>query len=164
MSQYKANKILNDRIRANDISALKSGLINIIRFDQMFRTSKFNEQLKYIEDQGIKIRVPYEEEVDEYRLEKEDWTQDYFFHLMEWLRLNFAPSQRIPHMREVGRFVFKDTLKASHTPSFQEAPEDGGSQKKQKPGKQVELRNLLLPVLIILVVIMALIWVVKKGK
>ena len=151
MNKFVPGGIFVKSVEDGDISAVKTGLVNYIHFDPMFKTSDFKNALEYVKSKNINIEVPYVKEIDEYVLENQkDWNRQYFFLLTEWLRLNFAVEKRVPHIREVGRVVFKDHLKSNQesniiekkivtTPiikerkntDFQKAPIDRGSKKKK---------------------------------
>lgn len=114
MNNFVPSGIFEKSVEDGDISAIKTGLVNYIHFDPMFKTADFKNALDYVKNKNINIEVPYEKEIDEYVFEdKKDWNRQYFFLLTEWLRLNFAVEKRVPHIREVGRVVFKEQLKSN---------------------------------------------------
>lgn len=154
MKEYTPTETLEEEIRTNNIKAIKSGLTNVICFDPTFRTNKFELQLKYIEDKGINIRDPYKER-DEYRLKKEDWTKEYFFLLVEWLRQNFAIDERIEHVKEVGRFIFKED-KQSGPPS--------GIPKKKPVNELAEKKLKICLLTMVIAIVLVIIGVKYLGK
>lgn len=57
------------------------------------------------------VRLSYEERLDD----RSKWDKPYFTKLTFWFQENFA-LRRIPHIKEVGRAVYKDLLKPQENP------------------------------------------------
>lgn len=107
MSNFKPDDILQDAILKRNISAIKTCLINFIKFDPIFESNTFEEALKYVNDKNININVSYNKQSDEYKREdRSKWDREYFYLLTEWFRRNFAVKERLPHIKEVGAVVF----------------------------------------------------------
>ena len=155
MPEFIPDEILEKSVREKNIGAIRTCLVNFIHFDPMFKTPDFKNALEYVESKNISIKVSYEKEIDEYKLQDpKDWNTQYFFLLTEWLRRNFAVKDRIPHIREVGRVAFKDrfqlaeesnkieqtqkvtqnnkNLKKEQNSDFKKAPSDRRSHHKKK--------------------------------
>lgn len=116
-------------IESKNLQSLRNMVTVWVKLDPYFSTGEYASMMKRIEDHGIDITVPYEEQPVEKRYRergfptnRELWTEDYFFHLVEWLRKNFAPEARLPHIKEVGRAVRKPLE------NFQQAPQAPESQ------------------------------------
>lgn len=109
-------------IKENDTPTLHTCLCMEIKLDPQFKTGRYEEILAYIKKQGVTVEVPYEKQSAEFKLPSNEWTELYFYRLTEWLRENFAPTERIPHIKEVGRAMFPE--KKQSEPDFQKASQE----------------------------------------
>lgn len=122
-------------IDKKDIFSLCSYLCTEINLDPKFESNRFDEMLTYIKVRGIEIELPYEKQLDEFKLSRDQWTDLYFYRLTEWLRENFAPKERLPHIKEVGQAVFPEQRKAAK-PDFQAAPQETKAPPRHAPAQK----------------------------
>lgn len=95
-------------INEKDMSRLKINTVSAIRNDPTFSRSETKQVLEILDE---KIPEIFEDEIDlgyEERLEKTEWTKDYFTKLTYWFQKNFAKS-RIDHIKEVGQVVHNES-------------------------------------------------------
>lgn len=93
-------------VQERNLEDIRIYLVSAIDADPWFQSGEFEGKMAFLAQQGIDPTVPYVEDTVEFRKERGEWDKQYFFRLTEWLRLNFAPDQRLAHIREVGKAVF----------------------------------------------------------
>lgn len=105
---FTPNERLENSVNEKNTVLIKAALTLIIKNDDpTFKTDDFNEAVKYVESKGITIQEPYKLMAEEYEIaDNAGWTQKYFYYKTNMLEENFAPAERIPHIKDVGKYVF----------------------------------------------------------
>lgn len=106
MTKKFEGTVFGKAVQEQNLEDIRTYLISAIDADPWFQSGEFEEKMAFLAQQGVDPTVPYVEDAVEFRKERGEWDKQYFFHLTEWLRLNFAPDQRLAHIREVGKAVF----------------------------------------------------------
>lgn len=99
---------LKSSVENSNVVRIKTNIVEEIKKDPLFKTNNFYDAVKYAEENGISLKELYKlMDVEEKDIaEKEHWDKTYFYKKVNWLNQNFAVDERIPHIKEVGRFVF----------------------------------------------------------
>ena len=115
---FTPNEVLENSVNNKDTVSIKSALTSIIKYeDPTFNTEDFNKAVKYVESKGITIQEPYKLMAEEYEIaENASWTKKYFFYKTNMLEKNFAPAERIPHIKAVGKYVFGNVENPGRAP------------------------------------------------
>lgn len=102
-------------IENGEKGVLRALLVGIIGSDPTFATSEYVEARKFIKEKSISaigmemnLEETYLLQEAEYEKPKEQWDEAYFGMLLVWLRDNFATAERLPKIKEVGAWVYKD--------------------------------------------------------
>lgn len=105
-----ANDIMTDAFKRSvdkkDIAGIRTCITEHIYRDPTFATGRYEAEMDYTRENGVDIAESYQKRSDEFELPKEKWDDSYFYHMVEWFRLNFAPDERIPTLKQVGQKVF----------------------------------------------------------
>ena len=110
MSRPMINASVKEAVQQGNLSRMKIYLVNIIKFDPCFRTTEFWDSVKYVKNQGINIDEKYQKCIDEFELPPEQWNENYFMRLVEWLRSNFSPETRIAYIEKVGKAIYEPII------------------------------------------------------
>lgn len=104
---YEPEALLKNAIRDNDLSTITTCLVNTLQYDLIRGENDFKIVWKSIPNRMRKDIKKQKCKLDgEVRIKnKEDWTEDYFFLNIEWLRRNFN-MKRIRHIKKVGKYLF----------------------------------------------------------
>lgn len=89
---------LRKAVENKDIATARSSFYTIILSDPMFHTSKFDEALKYVKDQGFDNFMDVHD--GEELKPEEEWTEEYFDILASKLQDNFS-EERISQIKKV---------------------------------------------------------------
>lgn len=106
MTRKYDGTVFGQAVQERNLEDIRIYLVSAIDADPWFQSGEFDEKMVFLARQDVDPTVPYAEGAEEFRKEREEWDKPYFFRLTEWLRLNFAPNQRLAHIKEVGRAVF----------------------------------------------------------
>ena len=114
-------------VSEKDIPRIRSHITNAIKADPTFNTTKVSQYVEYALSKGVMLFEPYAKTPCETVVPENEaeWDQRLFYDKIEDLRLNFAFNERIEQIRKIGQKVYRDD-------SFSEAPEDHGSEPKNK--------------------------------
>lgn len=112
---FYPNETFDTAILKNDKGVLKALLVGIIGSDPTFATDEYSEALQYISNKSsvigrhINLEEEYAQQEDEYKIENEqDWTEEYYQMNLVWLRDNFSTKTRLPLIRTVGKYVYRN--------------------------------------------------------
>lgn len=159
-------------VQEKDVPGLRSHLATAIRFEPAsFGTEngEYRQMRKYLEAAGIEFKQSYEPQADEEERPRGSWDMSYFFHLVEWYRLNCA-DKRLEHLKEVGKAVSPapkkspvskmapQTHQGVQDTSFHPALGERRGQGKQKNRPNLILLWLAVAVLVILLVASVFLW------
>lgn len=102
-------------IEEKDFLSLKVDTRSAMQTDPTFSGHEADDVLAVLKERvpeifEEEITLPYEE-----RLDRSKWDKPYFTKLTFWFQENFALT-RIPHIKEVGKEVYKDLLKPQEKP------------------------------------------------
>lgn len=105
---FEPNDTIDERIRCNDVDALRGILVGIINRDPTFATKRYEEALNYIIDRGLiniyddrgNIKLP-----GEYEVETNGWNKEYYRKLLAWLSQNYT-KERVKYIKQVGAKVY----------------------------------------------------------
>ena len=110
---FNPDETYDKAIYNRDVGALKTLLVGIIGSDPTFVTSEFEEAQEYIRNKSMAVNgeeiilgEDYQVQEDEY--EKIEWDERFFQMNLVWLRDNFALSERLPEIKKIGKYVYKD--------------------------------------------------------
>lgn len=113
MTKKFEGTVFGKAVQERNLEDIRTYLVSAIDADPRFQSGEFEEKMAFLTQNGVDPTVPYVEDAMEFRKECGEWDKPYFFRLTEWLRLNFAPEQRLAHIKEVGRAVFPAPAQAS---------------------------------------------------
>lgn len=105
----------SNAIKNKDIGVLRALLTGIIGSDPTFATTEFDEAKRYIDDQsmaiyGEKLEITEAYKIQEDEVEEAEWDEKYFQMNLVWLRDNFNLDKRLPKIKKIGQFVYKDKV------------------------------------------------------
>lgn len=107
---YEPSEYIKQAISENNSHHLKHALVNLIAEDPCFTSNEFENSLDYIQAHHstdmIEKYVRQDSEVETLTEDPSKWNKDYWGLLLAFLRSNFSPSYRVPHIKEVGKQVF----------------------------------------------------------
>lgn len=103
----------NNAIKNKDIGVLRALLTGIIGSDPTFATTEFDEAKRYIDVQSVevngeKLEITEAYKIQEDEVDKAEWDEKYFQMNLVWLRDNFNLDTRLPKIKEIGQFVYKN--------------------------------------------------------
>lgn len=144
-------------IEEKDFLSLKVDTRSAMQTDPTFSGHEVDDVLAV-----LKERVPeiFEEEVRlsyEERLDRSKWDKTYFTKLTFWFQENFA-LDRIEHIKEVGRAVYKDLLKPQEKPKN---PPKAPAQ-KQPPKAGAPLAGIAAGIAALVLIVLALVRLLGK--
>lgn len=144
-------------IEEKDFLSLKVDTRSAMQTDPTFSGHEVDDVLDV-----LKKRVPeiFEEEVTlsyEERLDRSKWDKPYFTKLTFWFQENFALT-RIPHIKEVGRAVYKDLPKPQEKPKN---PPKAPAQ-KQAPKARAPLAGIAAGIAALVLIVLALVHLLGK--
>lgn len=107
---FRPSNNLLKAIKEQDKTGIKSSIVYLIKTDPTFEKNDVEEAINYVNRQGIQICEEYKvQDGENLEEDKTKWTEHYFYLITNWLADNFAPKERLPHIKEVGKSVFKST-------------------------------------------------------
>ena len=110
---FNPDATYSNAIQNKDIGVLRALLTGIIGSDPTFATTEFDEAKRYIDDQsmaiyGEKLEITEAYKIQEDEVEEAEWDEKYFQMNLVWLRDNFNLDNRLPKIKEIGQFVYKN--------------------------------------------------------
>lgn len=136
----------DNAIKNEDKGVLKALLTGIIGSDPTFVTSEFDEAVGYIRDKSIELNGKpieleenYLKQEDEYKIEDNSkWDEHYYQMQLVWLRDNFSLTSRLSHIKEVGKYVYRNkiTLGKSKIENRDKSNSTRNMQKERLNGKK----------------------------
>lgn len=101
-------------VSEKDYGAMKALLVGIIGSDPTWCTTEFDEAISYLKKNGISISDLTDSyklndgENDTSHLSKLEWTEEVYQLLLLNLRYNFNLDKRLPLIKEMGKYVYKN--------------------------------------------------------
>lgn len=110
---FNPDATYSNAIKNKDIGVLRALLTGIIGSDPTFATTEFDEAKRYIDDQsmaiyGEKLEITEAYKIQEDEVEEAEWDEKYFQMNLVWLRDNFNLDNRLPKIKKIGQFVYKN--------------------------------------------------------
>lgn len=121
MTNSGITKVFETAVLEADLSMIRTCITEKIYADPRFETGTYEKYMNYVKQHGLSITDPYCLRPDEFDLPKEAWNESFFNRSVEWFRLNFAPEERVPKLKQVGRQVFPEH-KPKETPTEKKQP------------------------------------------
>lgn len=144
---FNPDATYSNAIKNKDIGVLRALLTGIIGSDPTFATTEFDEAKRYIDDQsmaisGEKLEITETFKIQEDEVEGAEWDEKYFQMNLVWLRDNFNLDTRLPKIKEIGQFVYKDktTLGKSKIENRRQAAVEPISVRKSMRKKERTIR------------------------
>lgn len=168
MTYGENDEVLKNAIQNKDVAKIRNILITVIGLDPRFETKAIERDLEYLEgcypELYNEICEPFKEmkAYGEKRLSRDAWDRQYFHTLIEWLRVNFAPDQRLAHIKEVGETVYPPIHTKPPMPGSTEHPNNQKHGKPTPKNAHSQYRVNSIPFLIaIAAVLTGIIFVIK---
>lgn len=110
MSNSFLEKSVFEYKNGSSINKVRTAIIGIISSDPAFNRSKYDDAINYVKNNGISLSILFEKldenNVPKINNNKEEWDKAYFAKASINCERNFC-LERINHLREVGRNVYK---------------------------------------------------------
>jgi len=164
---FELNEVIDDKIRSNDVDALRGILVGIINRDPTFATKRYDEAIDYIihvnkieiyDDRGI-IKL-----AGEYETDSDSWDKEYYRKQLAWLSQNYT-EERVKNIKRIGEKVYskeytqgKDEAENFHHPVEWKSPT---SQKRRSSAGGIVI---LIAIIIIVTIMCILIQMMGSQK
>lgn len=143
-------------VKEKNFLRLKVNTASAMLDDPTFERGEAEQVLKILEEKVPEIFEDYVVGSYEQRLNPEEWDKRYFTKLVYWFQENFA-KERVPHIKEVGQVVHRDTAEQYKRSMMQgETPK---ARSKETKAQRVENGNF--PIARVVLAVVALVIVVR---
>lgn len=143
-------------VKEKNFLRLKVNTASAMLDDPTFERGEAEQVLKILEEKVPEIFEDYVVESYEQRLNPEEWDKRYFTKLVYWFQENFA-KERVPHIKEVGQVVHRDTAEQYKCSMMQEET----SKVRSKETKVQRTENGNFPIARVILAVVALVIVVR---
>lgn len=143
-------------VKEKNFLRLKVNTASAMLDDPTFERGEAEQVLKILEEKVPEIFEDYVVESYEQRLNPEEWDKRYFTKLVYWFQENFA-KERVPHIKEVGQVVHRDTAEQYKRSMMQEET----SKVRSKETKVQRTENGNFPIARVILAVVALVIVVR---
>ncbi|MBP8641209.1 MAG: hypothetical protein KBI01_10005 [Oscillospiraceae bacterium] len=157
MDKYILTPIFKESVNEKDISGIRTSITECIYRDPTFQSGAYEAHMDYVNNNGVTISEPYQMQSNEFVLTEGEWDDRYFYRLVEWFRLNFAPDERIPKLKEVGKRVFVEKATKSKEDNQNFRPVPGGRRNAMKKPSILAITGATAAAVVVILILIRLI-------
>ena len=165
MKNYDFQPEFIEAVEKKDISYLRSFIASTIRVDPAFNKAKCDDCMDYIKERGLDITEDFKLDAVEAPTptNPSEWNKELFHKKVEYLRRNFAYTERVGELKKIGRVVYADQIKKeAPKQSFTEAPQGRRSSTPKTSPLTTSPLMIFVAVAAVVAVIVAIVLLFKK--